>query len=130
MTLTSFFEGNSTLQLICVLIILFIQVFKLARPFLAKTEWGRKLITAYDAGAAFVSETAPIGYRVIEVASKKGLLEKDVTKSAAFLQWLREEAKKQGIALTPEQEAKAALIAADQATDDHLNMAVVTGLPL
>lgn len=99
-----------TLNNVILVALLLIQLLKLFRPFLTKFEWGRKLLAEYDAGKQWVEVHAPLVFDIIEVAQMKGQL-KD-SKPVEFLIRLRDEAQRQGVSLTPQNEAKAVFIAA------------------
>lgn len=105
---------------VMVVVILLIQLYKLLRPALLKTETGAQIVGTVDAAYGFVYEFAPAIYRIVEVGQKKGLFGKD-RKPKEFLDLLRDEAKKQGVTLEPAHEATAKLIAADMAAAEHQN---------
>ena len=106
------------MTMVIMLVILALQAYKLFRPFLLRVEWGRRLVGFFDRGWDFVSTFGPLVYDIIEAAQKKGILKKP--KPIEFIERLREEAQKQNVTLTLEQEAAAQLLASGMAAQDHL----------
>ncbi|HNV71764.1 MAG TPA: hypothetical protein PKO06_18810 [Candidatus Ozemobacteraceae bacterium] len=104
---------------VLILIVLVIQVYKLARPMLKGTETGSKIVNTVDTAWAFVYDFSPAIYTIVEALEKKGVIKKEA-KASEFLKLLQEEAKKQGVTLAPANEAAAVLQAKTMAAQDHI----------
>jgi len=98
--------------------VLLIQVYKLARPFMAKTEKGAAIVSTIDRGWGFVADKAPAIFTIVEALAEKNVIKK-TDKAGQFLLELRNEAMKHKIDLTPEHEAEAQFIAKTLAAQDH-----------
>jgi len=103
---------------VMLVVVLFIQIYKLARPMLMKTESGKDVVDTVDRAWKFVYDKAGPIYLIVEAMAMKGLIDK-TDKSARFLGELREEAWKHRIRLSPEQESEAMFIARTNAAADH-----------
>lgn|GEM_PF-5940964 len=112
------FSEHLTPANVMVCLVLAIQIYKLARPFLAKTERGAAVVSAVDNSWAFIYDKAPLLYGIVEALAEKGIISKG-DKANRFLEELRGEALKHQISLQPQHEAEAKFIARSLAAKDH-----------